>query len=375
MNKDKKTKEVQSTDTFVCKGCGNIMRFDPDKGMLYCDYCNSSEEFKVEYTGISENDFTKAIGTVNNDWGEQRAAFICESCGASITLGNNEIAGTCPFCGQNHILKVNDFAGDICPSAVIPFTVSSDKAESNFSNWIKKKLFAPTKLKKQHSHDKLKGVYIPAWTYDADTSSDYRAMGGEVYYTTERYTTVENGKTVTKTRQVRHVRWYPVRGNYAKFMDDILVTASKKIDITKFNSTGSFDMRRLVKYSPEFLAGFSAERYSINITDGWNDAQIVIRNRIEQGISKKILEMYDEVKNISFNTIYNNITYKHLLLPVWLSSFLYKEKRYEFMVNGQSGKIFGKTPVSPLRVFIAVLIALAVLAGIAALLMLYEGNG
>ena len=61
------------------------------------------------------------------------------------------------------------------------------------------------------------------------------------------------------------------------------------------------------------------------------------------------------------STVYSKITYKYLMLPIWVSSFKYNDKVYQFMVNGQTGKVSGKTPVSAIKVIITILAVLAVL--------------
>ena len=58
------------------------------------------------------------------------------------------------------------------------------------------------------------------------------------------------------------------------------------------------------------------------------------------------------------------------MLPVWMSAFKYKDKTYQFVVNGQSGKVGGKYPISPWRVAIAVIIAIII---IVLLYMLTQG--
>ncbi|MFD2146553.1 hypothetical protein [Mucilaginibacter antarcticus] len=88
----------------------------------------------------------------------------------------------------------------------------------------------------------LKGVYLPHWTYDTDTTTIYTGQRGDYYYTTETYTETVNGRSETRTRQVRHTRWSSASGTVNCDFRDLVVPASKSLpDKTLYNLTpGSF---------------------------------------------------------------------------------------------------------------------------------------
>ena len=127
-----------------------------------------------------------------------------------------------------------------------------------------------------------------------------------------------------------------------------------------------FKLSKLIPYTPQALAGFVAERYSIGLKEGWDIAQTTIHSKLRSSIERHVKEHWscDKVSGVSFSTVYSNVTYKYILVPVWMSSFKYKEKTYQFVVNGQTGKVGGKAPVSAFRVILAVLIGLGIIAGL-----------
>jgi hypothetical protein len=232
-----------------------------------------------------------------------------------------------------------------------------------------KKIYGTWALKNSYQAQRMTGMYIPCWTYDSNTYSTYTAEAGEYYYVTETDWVEEDGKRKMVTRQVRKIRWHFTSGDYSEFFNDILVNASKQIDNQLMSKLEPFNLSELVHYSPEFLSGFLAERYSITLKDGWNIAINKINSMIHNGIIKKIHA--DEVRNLNVNTAYNDIKYKHILLPIWLSAYTYKNKVYRYMINGQTGEVQGHAPVSPWKV--AGLVALGLIL-ILLFLWLYKSN-
>lgn len=357
MDDSQTTGELKDTDKFPCTSCGGNMVFDPENGGLSCPYCGNHTVISRNNNEIKEYDFDSEIENHRGDWGSKTSVIKCESCGAETVLDAYNVAQFCAFCGSSHIVKQDCSAG-IVPESVVPFKVSQKTAMELFRKWISKRYFAPRALKTNYSAQRLKGVYIPFWTYDTQTFSRYTGEGGTYYYVTETYTTVENGKTVRKTRQVRKIRWWPTSGNYSRFFDDVLVNASKQIDSKLIGRIEPFALEELVGYKPEYLSGFFAEHYSVGLKDGWTTARKWIDDQIREGVIRKINA--DEVRNLHIRSCYEDIKYKHLLLPLWISSYTYKNKIYKFMINGQTGKVSGYSPVSPWKVLLAIGVGAAV---------------
>ena len=162
------------------------------------------------------------------------------------------------------------------------------------------------------------------------------------------------------TKQVRRIRWRHVSGDYSHFFDDVLVNASKQIDDNLMKKLEPFHLNELTHYKPQFLSGFLAERYSVLLKEGWEKAKQHIAGNINSSVRGLIHA--DEIRNLYINTRYNNIKYKHILLPMWISAYTYKGKVYRYMVNGQTGEVQGHAPLSPIKIALLVLGIIAVIA-------------
>lgn len=330
--------EVESHE-FSCPACGGNMAFNPKEQQLVCEYCQNSIEIPDENTLIKEYSFKDAEELASHNWGDHKRVIHCSNCGGSTVVDASMTADFCIFCGSSQIIESEDQEG-IRPESLIPFQVTDQEAKANFRLWIKKRFFAPKEIKHNQFVEKLKGIYIPFFTYDADTKTFYRAQRGTYYYTTR--TKEVNGKKVTE--RVRHTRWQNVKGNFNEFYDDIPVNVSKKIDDKLVKDLGGFDWNDLKSYKPQYIAGFFAERYQISLAEGWKKAKGVVDDNIEAGIRHKVGG--DEFRLINRQTDYGEVKFKHILLPLWISSFKFKKKVYQFIVNGQSGKVSGEYPKS-----------------------------
>lgn len=349
-----KVNTMKETDR-KCPNCGAVMDFDPSTGGLYCPFCDHREEIKEENsqgeTRAEELDFSKAEFTGNCDWGAAQKTVTCKSCGAVSVYDALAVSNECPYCGSNQVMEASDVK-TLAPNGVVLFKITAQQAGEKFSNWLKKKWFAPREAKLNARADKFKGIYLPYWTFDSDTYSTYTAEYGK------------DRKVKRGDKETTVTDWHKTSGNHSEFIDDALVCATGNQNVSILKRIEPFDTADNKAYKPEYLAGFIAERYSKGLKDAWEDGKKIIANILEESVKSKILKEYnaDHVRNLNMNTTHSNIKYKYLMLPVWLSSFKYKEKIYQFAVNGQSGKVGGDYPVSPWRVAFAILITIAIFA-------------
>ena len=349
---------------FPCPECGSEMRFDPAANKLKCDHCSHEEDFDGEgETALAntELDFQAAMNNqVPEEEMEETRVTSCSNCGAKVEFEGESHAEECPFCASPIVIDTGT-TKQIKPKGVLPFIKTEDKAREAMTEWLGKLWFAPNNLKEYaRKGRKMQGMYVPYWTYDAQSESDYRGQRGDAYYVTERYTTTEDGKTVTKTRQVRKIRWSRRSGHISKFFDDILVLASKSLPKRFTDQLAPWDLSALVDYSPNYLAGYQAEAYSIELREGFDEAENVMEREIRNLVRRDIGG--DEQRIDRLSTTLSGITYKHVLLPVWLAAYKYEGKTYRFVVNGQSGKVKGERPWSKAKIAIAVVSALVVIA-------------
>lgn len=351
------TQEVTERETDKkCPNCGATITYNPASGMMHCDYCGYERELPKADTEnqVCELDFEAAVNTESCEWGAEKKSVECKNCGAVSIYDALETAAVCPFCGSTQVMPAATNK-TIAPGGVCPFEVTKEQAGANFTKWLKRKWFTPKKAKQSANPEAFKGVYLPYWTFDAQTTNNYTARAGY-----DRKVRKKDGSYETQTT------WRYVSGVYQEFFDDETVMASKRQEDSGVQECEPFKLNKVVPYDPKYLAGFVAERYSIGLKDGWEIAQTSIHQKLRSSVDTYIKSEWrcDRTSNVNFSTIYSNITYKYLLVPAWISSFKYKDKTYQFAVNGQTGKVGGKAPVSALRVIIGILIGIGIIAGI-----------
>ncbi len=356
-----------NVDKFPCSNCGADLEFKPGTDHLTCPYCQTENIIETdEKTEVEEKDYNLILEKLKEqeDSGETVEVIVikCDTCGAEVSLGDNQTAGECAFCGSS-IVAQGKSEKILKPESLLPFKIKRDDAAENFRKWLKKRWFAPNKLKEYARLDGLKGIYTPFWTYDTNTDTSYTGQRGDYYYTTETYTATEDGKTVTKTRQVRHTRWSSAYGTVHNNFDDILVHAADRMDEKYVDELEPWDLENLTAYNSSYLPGFQVESYSVDLEAGLDRAKEKMSPEIDSTIRRDIGG--DTQRISSRSTTYNEISFKHILLPVWMSAYNFKGKIYQFMVNARTGEVQGSRPWSVAKIVVASLIAAAIIgAGI-----------
>ena len=349
-----------------CRECGALLKYAPGTTHLKCEYCGAANEIAeaAAPTVIEEIDFVKFLNE-NYDGVEKQEVITvkCNNCGASSTLLPNITSDSCPFCASPIVITGGTANSIIKPKYLLPFKIEIKQAVEDFKKWIGSLWFAPNDLKKYaDSSDKLNGMYIPYWTYDSETVSSYSGERGTNYTTTESYSTFENGKSVTKTRTVTRISWSYVSGTVYNNFDDILVLASNSLPEKYTNALEPWDMQNLTAYSDKFLSGFRTESYQVDVKTGFEKSKVIMEAGIRTSICRDIGGDHQRISSV--NSTYNNITFKHILLPVWLSAYRYKEKVFRFMINGRTGEVQGERPYSTIKIVLAVLGVIAIGVGI-----------
>lgn len=284
----------------------------------------------------------------------------CDSCGAIVSFAPPDVAGECAFCGTKIVAQPKSADPLVAPEALLPFGISAKQSTDSVKNWLATRWFAPNVLKRLAYQESIEGVYLPFWTYDANTTSFYTGQRGEHYYDTETYTeTDDQGNTVTRTRQVQRTRWYPASGTVDRWVDDVLVAGTTSISRPRLISLEPWDLHALKPYDPAFLSGFKAQRYQVELAEGFEHAKGMIAPLIEQDVREDIGGDEQSIDNIS--TSYSAITFKHILLPVYIGAYRFQEKVYQVMVNARTGEVQGDRPYSFWKIFFFVLFLIALI--------------
>jgi hypothetical protein len=272
-----------------------------------------------------------------------------------------EVAGVCPFCAAAIVAQPKSADLEIAPNGLLPFGLEKRAATGSIQSWLASRWFAPNALKSVARPDGIHGVYVPFWTYDAQTRSAYTGERGDYYYETE-YVTVQNarGEAVRQQQQVRRTRWSGVSGQVENAFDDVLVPASRAIDERRLRELAPWDLEAVAPYEPAYLAGFKAQRYQVELADGFETAQAIMNSSIQHAVRSDIGG--DEQQVHSVNTRWNDVTFKHVLLPVWIGAYRFQGKVFQVTVNARTGEVQGERPYSTLKIALAVLAALILIA-------------
>ncbi len=350
--------KVNTAGVIKCKSCGADMVFDPESQQLRCPYCDITRDIERRVPHIRDFESERLAGEVAID-GD---IYKCPNCGGESEIQGFSTAVSCPFCGGTNVAKLEDMKG-LKPDSVLPFALTKDTAVQAGQKWIKKRFFAPSKLKKNFTVDKFNGVYIPSFAFDSDTASTYDGRFG-----TDKTRTVQT-KDGPKTEH--YIEWYHVSGKWNRFFENTMVEASTQIHQGELNKILPYDMNNATAYSREFLAGFSAERYNTSLDDSFGTAKSemdsVIRNEITRHYNP------DHVDYLHVSTVFSNVKFRYTLLPLWICGYKFKEKLYRFLVNARTGKATGTAPKSPGKIALVVLFILAIIAAIAAI-AIFGGN-
>lgn len=334
-----------------CVNCGAELRYAPGTTSLKCDYCGYVQEIEPAETTFEELElkpYLEKLGSQSHS--EEITMLQCKSCGAEQHIEENYKSLHCVYCGSPLIIEDAKKESWILPGAVLPFQINQQKAHQIFKKWVKGLWFAPNDLKKAAIDPQFtKGLYAPYWTFDAQLYADYSGQRGEYYYVTK---TVGSGKNKRTVRE-RRTRWYPASGNVSGFVDDTLIKASKQRSGVIPSKVAHWNLKDLKPFDSSFLAGFVTEKYTIPLNDGHLEATKEAQNIADNWARRDIGGDTQRVHSIDMKL--SDETFKHILLPVYVSAYKFKGKRYNFFINGQTGTLSGKRPYSFWKIFFLVL--------------------
>lgn len=344
--------QVQHTEyKKPCINCGAELKYAPGTTNITCEYCGHKEEITIDERGFQELElypYLKEMGGQSHS--EEISMLHCKNCGANQHVEENYKSLHCVYCSMP--LVVEDMYKEewILPGAVLPFQIDQKKSFAIFKKWVSGLWWAPNNLKKAALDPQFtKGLYLPFWTFDAQLSARYVGQRGEYYYETKRY---RDSKGNTRTKQVRKTRWYPAQGSINGFVDDTLIAASKQRAGRVPAKIARWNLKKLQPFNTSFLRGFVTEKYTIPLSQGHLKSKEEARRIADRWCRQDIGG--DTQRISSMDVSLAEETFKHVLLPVFVSSYRYNGKEYNFFVNGETGALSGKRPYSFWKIFFAV---------------------
>ncbi len=351
-----------SAINFPCPGCGASQIYSPYTGRLTCDFCGNETEIPPVTQPLLSNDYLTALASPPTKAEENSSLdkeVACKKCGASFTLSPKLFASHCPYCNTPAMIECLQ---KITPQALLPFVISQKKAQDHFKEWVGSRWFAPNAFKAYLDESKkLIGCYFPYWTYDTQTVSHYEGKRGDTYYVTVSKSVVVNGKEEFRDVEESRIRWTEVSGIVDVAFDDLTIAASHTIDHTRLDTIEPWPTAQLTHFDLHYISGFEAEEYAIEIDEGFDLAKQKMNPAIKSQIRADIGG--DQQQIDSTHTQYNNIGYKSVLFPVWIASFVWNNKTYEYAINAQTGKIVGERPYSIMKIVFAVATTILIIGG------------
>lgn len=342
-----------------CKDCGALLLFAPGTEKLACKYCGAQNEIlaDVENQEIEEMDYHDFIANKIKQEDKQIVNTVnCNNCGATTTLKPNITSDNCAFCASPLVIKGGTTSTILKPKYILPFKVDDKTAHDIFIKWLHGLWFAPNDLKKYASvSEKLKGVYMPYWTYDSNTNTSYDGERGEYYY---------EGSGNNKQRKTK---WYPVQGTTQHAFDDVCVSASQSLPDNTMRTLEPWDLEALVAYKEAYISGFQTECYQTDVIKGYKTAKYLMEEAIKDKIRREIGG--DEQRIHNMHVAYSDIRFKHILLPIWISAYSYHSKVFQFIINGRTGEVQGARPYSAIKIALAIIAVISLFV-----LMKYMGN-
>lgn len=347
--------------SYKCPECGAPQALQPGADALACAHCGHQVRIDAPSRPIHEHDFEEARRRVRRgpatDMVRGAREVQCKQCGArSVTT---QQAKRCQFCDEPLVVEIQPTADTVLPDAVLPFTIDKRDAGARYASWLRSRWFAPGDLVRRAEHDGMDGVYVPYWSYDSDTTTRYTGARGEHYYVDESYT---DSKGERKTRRVRKTRWYPAAGTVWVKFDDVLVPASKGMPKKRLDQLEPWHVGECKPFDGAYLAGFVAERYSLDLEEGFAVAEAIMEKRIAAAVRRDIGGDEQRIHNLDVR--HRDVRFKHLLLPVWVSAFKYNHKTFRVVVNARTGEVAGDRPYSIPKIVLAALAAIALVVAI-----------
>ena len=331
---------VTSTD-IKCPGCGTSIgiKFDPVTASLTCPFCGLSTTIPTPQKGAvaEELDFNSALQRASADWGHYMKLIVCSNCGGQALYDVEQVSGACPFCGSSSVAPAAETDKIMVPNAIIPFSVSKEQTQEMFIKFAKKKKLVNKKVFNCQLENVV-GIYVPYWTFDTYTASyyyAYRDLGMNAGYD-------------------------HINGTWYQYIDDIPVFATDRLRHPFISKIQKFDFEKAVPYSPQYIAGIPAERYTLGLNEGWERS----KDQITKILKKAVHRFNNHLRVEDIATNYYNVKFRYLLAPVYLATYKFGKKTLPVAINGQTGETYCDVPTNIKKIIVLGTIALIIASAI-----------
>jgi hypothetical protein len=353
---------VAARQKFSCPACGAEADWNPAKQALVCPYCGTVSPATLQTRGpdtvIVEHGLAEALRSIPDSargWQTAKISVRCQSCHAISVFDPAHIGKRCEFCGSTALVPYEEVKEAFRPESLLPFKISEPQARDLIRKWYGRQWLAPNGFAGRALTDTVKGVYLPYWTFDANALAHWTAESGTYYYVR------------VNNRTERRVKWTPAAGELSHFFDDDLVCASVGVNAARLRAIEPFPTNALVPFDPGYLSGWTVERYQIDLIGAAERSRQQMIAKLRDLCARQVPG--DTHRNLQVDASFSDQTFKHILVPIWLLTYVYGANAYQVVVNGVSGTVSGSRPWSWIKVSMLVL-----LVAIVALLFIYADN-
>jgi Zn finger protein HypA/HybF involved in hydrogenase expression len=352
--------EVAALDKHSCPACGAQAEWHPAQQKLICPFCGTESPVVIDrQTGRAvELDLATALRDLpdsDRGWQTARRSVQCQSCRAVMVFEPARVGQNCEFCGSPALVAYEEIKAPIRPLSLLPFKIDLGAARDALRRWWGRQWLAPNRLRRSALIDTATGLYIPYWTFDAAVHCPWEAEAGHYYYVNVEGRDSQGRRVV---RQERRVRWEAASGVVDHRFDDELVPATRGIPHDLLRQVEPFPTGELVAYDTAFLSGHVVEHYQVVLLEAAKLSQDHMHQRLLELCAA--LVPGDTHRHLRIHPQYSSQTFKHILVPVYLLTYLYGRKVFQVVVNGYTGTVAGGRPYSFWKIAGLVLLALVV---------------
>jgi ribosomal protein S27AE len=352
---------------FMCPQCGGRMAFALHQERLTCDFCGF-EQTVLNADGLQApaDSFTDHAEQVldfvmptrrGHLWADAQQSLHCERCGALNLLPSGQKSMQCAYCGSNQMVLSSQAEELLEPQGLLPMKIDSKTASTRVKEWLGRGWFIPDDLRSVLRHLRLRPAYYSCWTFDGTF---------EISWTCE-----------VKEDSAGFEQWEPLSGVEHRFFDDVLVPGVRALPAKAFSGVEPFNLKEIVPFKPDYLAGWSALIYDRSLAD----ASLLAREKVSKSLRAELqnrIQIGREKRNLRVSSgKWSGMTFKHVLLPLWVGTYSYRGKEYPLLVNGHNAKVNGSKPVDRIKMILALLSGIMAFALLIFLLLtlLNAGNG
>ena len=350
------SEQIAALQKHACPACGAQAEWNPGKQKLVCPFCGTESPYVIDReTGkVVELDLVTALRELPEEergWQAATRSVQCQSCRAVMVFSADRVGQNCEFCGSPALVDYQEIKSPIRPQGVLPFRVDRNTVRDDIRGWWRSKWFAPGRLARTAMVDTVHSLYIPYWTFDARVHCPWEAEAGYHYYVNVEGQDSKGNRVV---RQEQRTRWEPAHGEIDHAFDDDPVPGTQGLPMDLLRQVEPFPTQEVVPYDTAFLSGHVVEHYQVVLIEAAEQSQQQMHAALERLCAAQVPG--DTHRNLRIFPTFSGRTFKHVLVPVWLLAYDYRAKAFQVIVNGYTGKIAGKYPISIWKVLLVILL-------------------